>query len=47
MTFHMMYHGCFEDIQEALKRMRGGTVFKTFFLCSGLGAMMLSSGAGF
>jgi hypothetical protein len=47
MTFHMMYHGCFEDIQEALKRMRGGTVFKTFFLCSGLGTMMLSSGAGF
>ncbi len=47
MTYHMMYYGCFEDIQGALKRMRGGTVFKTFFLCFGLGTMMLSSGAGF
>jgi L-lactate permease len=47
MTYHMMYHGCFEDIQEAIKRMKGGLVFKTFFLCFGLGVMMLSSGAGF
>ena len=47
MTYHMMYHGCFEDIQEALKRMQGGTVYKIFFLCFGLGVMMLSSGAGF
>jgi L-lactate permease len=47
MTYHMMYHGCFNDIQEAIKRMKGGLVFKTFFLCFGLGIMMLSSGAGF
>jgi len=47
MTYHMMYHGCFEDIHEALKRMQGGTVYKIFFLCFGLGVMMLSSGAGF
>lgn len=47
MTYHMMYHGCFNDIQEAIKRMKGGLVFKTFFLCFGLGVMMLSSGAGF
>jgi len=47
MTYHMMYHGCFEDIQGAIKRMSGGIVYKTFFLCFGLGVMMLSSGAGF
>ena len=47
MTYHMMFHGCFEDIQEAIKRMPGGTVYKVFFLCFGLGTMMLSSGAGF
>jgi len=47
MTYHMMYYGCFESIQEAIKRMRGGLVYKTFFLCFGLGIMMLSSGAGF
>jgi len=47
MTYHMMYHGCFEDIQESIKRMKGGLVFKVFFLCFGLGVMMLSSGAGF
>ncbi|MCW4048914.1 MAG: hypothetical protein NWE89_04175 [Candidatus Bathyarchaeota archaeon] len=47
MTYHMMYHGCFVDIQKAVIRMKGGLVFKTFFLCFGLGIMMLSSGAGF
>lgn len=47
MTYHMMYHGCFIDIQKAIIRMRGSLVFKTFFLCFGLGIMMLSSGAGF
>jgi len=47
MTYHMMYHGCFEDIQESIKRMKGGLVYKVFFLCFGLGVMMLSSGAGF
>ena len=47
MTYHMMYHGCFDSIQEGIKRMKGGLVFKTFFLCFGLGIMMLSSGAGF
>lgn len=47
MTYHMMFHGCFGDIQEAIKRMPGGTVYKVFFLCFGLGTMMLSSGAGF
>jgi hypothetical protein len=47
MTYHMMYHGCFDDIQNAVKRMKGSLVYKTFFLCFGLGIMMLSSGAGF
>ena len=47
MTYHMMFHGCFDDIQEGIKRMKGGLVFKTFFLCFGMGVMMLSSGAGF
>ena len=47
MTYHMMFHGCFDHIQEGIKRMKGGLVFKTFFLCFGMGVMMLSSGAGF
>ncbi len=47
MTYHMIFHGCFDDIQEGIKRMKGGLVFKTFFLCFGMGIMMLSSGAGF
>ena len=47
MTYHMIFHGCFGDIQEGIKRMKGGLVFKTFFLCFGMGIMMLSSGAGF
>ncbi len=47
MTYHMMFHGCFDDIQEGIKRMSGGLVFKVFFLCFGMGIMMLSSGAGF
>ncbi len=47
MTYHMMFHGCFDHIQMGVKRMKGGLVFKTFFLCFGLGIMMLSSGAGF
>ena len=47
MTYHMIFHGCFDDIQEGIKRMKGGLVFKTFFLCFGMGVMMLSSGAGF
>jgi L-lactate permease len=46
LTFYMMTNGCFDVIRKAMKRMPGGIVFKIYFLCFGLGILMLSAGAG-
>lgn len=46
LSFYMMSNGCFDVIGEALRNMRGGRVFKVFFLCFGIAILMLSAGAG-
>jgi len=46
LTFYMLTNGCFDIIRDALKRMPGGKVFKIYFLCFGIGILMLSAGAG-
>jgi L-lactate permease len=46
LTFYMMTNGSFDIIRNAMKRMPGGIIFKIYFLCFGLGILMLSAGAG-
>lgn len=46
LTFYMLSNGCFDIIRDALHRMPGGKVYKIYFLCFGIGILMLSAGAG-